>query len=111
MSTYRQEVIDRLNGLHAVACGLDGTQCYVNGIGIKALRSLIEEATALIRMGDVNRENPTNWDYIKAALDEEIDDGGASQEAAIWYHIALQERENRGHTKPGDVHGLQGRVA
>lgn len=31
---------------------------------------------------------PSNWDYIKAAIDEEIDDGGASCEAAIYYHIA-----------------------
>ena len=30
----------------------------------------------------------TNWEYIKAAIDGEIDDGGASAEAAIYYHIA-----------------------
>ena len=29
----------------------------------------------------------TNWEYIKAAIDGDIDDGGASEEAAIFYHI------------------------
>ena len=31
---------------------------------------------------------PSNWDYIKAAIDEEIDDGGASAESVIYYYIA-----------------------
>lgn len=31
---------------------------------------------------------PSNWDYIKAAIDGEIDDGGASAESTIFYSIA-----------------------
>ena len=30
----------------------------------------------------------TNWDYMKLAIDGEIDDGGASYEATIHYSIA-----------------------
>lgn len=45
----RKRVIQELNDLHVVACGLDGTQCYVNGIGIKQLRELIGDATKLLR--------------------------------------------------------------
>ena len=44
----QKSVIERLNNLHAVACGLDGTQCYVNGIGIRQLRELIRDATTLL---------------------------------------------------------------
>lgn len=29
----------------------------------------------------------TNWEFLKAALDDQIDDGGASCEAEIFYHI------------------------
>ncbi len=45
----REEIIKRLNDLHAVACGLDGTQCYVNGIGIRQLRELIVDATRCLQ--------------------------------------------------------------
>ena len=45
----RQSVIDRLNGIHAVACGMGNDQCYLNGIGIKQLQTLINDATALLR--------------------------------------------------------------
>lgn len=44
----QKSVIEKLNNLHAVACGLDGTQCYVNGIGIRQLRELIRDATTLL---------------------------------------------------------------
>ena len=30
----------------------------------------------------------TNWEYIKAAIDGEIDDGGAAAESTIFYNIA-----------------------
>lgn len=35
---------------------------------------------------------PTNWDYIKAAIDDEIDDGGAARESTIFYNIACPYR-------------------
>ena len=44
----QKSVIEKLNNLHAVACGLDGTQCYINGIGIRQLRELIRDATTLL---------------------------------------------------------------
>lgn len=43
-----KSVIKELNDLHAVACGLDNKQCYVNGIGIKHLRMIIKDATELL---------------------------------------------------------------
>lgn len=52
----RQSVIDRLNGIHAVACGLGNDQCYLNGIGIKQLQTLINDATALLKA----QEPPTD---------------------------------------------------
>ena len=33
----RDSVIERLNGIHAVACEMGNDQCYLNGIGIKLL--------------------------------------------------------------------------
>ena len=45
----REEIIKGLNDLHAVASGLDDSQCYVNGIGIRQLRALIDDATALLK--------------------------------------------------------------
>ena len=30
----------------------------------------------------------TNWEMMKAAIDDEIDDGGASWEATIYYNIS-----------------------
>lgn len=49
MEKRREQVIEMLNDLHAVACGLDDRQCYVNGMGISRLRALIDEATAVLR--------------------------------------------------------------
>lgn len=43
-----KSTIEGLNDLHAVACGLDGTQCYVNGIGIRQLRTLTQDTTSLL---------------------------------------------------------------
>ena len=45
----RQSVIERLNGIHAVACGLGNDQCYLNGIGIKQLVMLINDTTELLK--------------------------------------------------------------
>ena len=47
----------------------------------------------------------TNWEYIKAAIDGDIDDGGASEEAAIYYHIACPYygRDPRGKCVDNDV--------
>lgn len=45
----RQSVIERLNGIHAVACGLGNDQCYLNGISIKQLVMLINDATELLK--------------------------------------------------------------
>ena len=45
----QKSVIEKLNNLRAVACGLDGTQCYVNGIGIRQLRELIVDTTRLLQ--------------------------------------------------------------
>lgn len=38
----------------------------------------------------------TNWEYIKAAIDDEIDDDGASWEAAIYYHIECPHCNGQG---------------
>lgn len=43
------KVIAGLNNIHAVACGLDVDQCYLNCISIKQLRALIDDATALLK--------------------------------------------------------------
>lgn len=45
----RDKVIAGLNNIHAVACGLDVDQCYLNCISIKQLRALIDDATALLK--------------------------------------------------------------
>lgn len=29
----------------------------------------------------------TNWEYMQKAINDEFDDGGASQEAAVYYYI------------------------
>ena len=58
----RQSVINRLNGIHAVACGLGNDQCYLNGIGIKQLQTLINDATALLKA----QEPPTDEGIINA---------------------------------------------
>lgn len=36
---------------------------------------------------------PTNLDYIIAALTDQIDDGGASYEAVVHYHISCPHYE------------------
>ena len=58
----RQSVINRLNGIHAVACGMGNDQCYLNGIGIKQLQTLINDATALLKA----QEPPTDEGIINA---------------------------------------------
>ena len=45
----REQVIEGLNDIHAVACGLGDDQCYLNSIGIKQLQTLINDATELLR--------------------------------------------------------------
>ena len=44
----REQVIEGLNGIHAVACGMGNDQCYLNSIGIKQLQTLINDATKLL---------------------------------------------------------------
>lgn len=46
----RQSVINRLNGIHAVACGLSDDQCFINSIGINQLQTLINDATELLKV-------------------------------------------------------------
>ncbi|MBQ8962195.1 MAG: hypothetical protein IJ089_07595 [Clostridia bacterium] len=45
----RENVIEGLNDIHAVACGLGDDECYLNSIGIKQLQTLINDATELLR--------------------------------------------------------------
>ena len=45
----RGKVIEGLNDIHAVACGLGDDECYLNSIGIKQLQTLINDATELLR--------------------------------------------------------------
>ena len=45
----REQVIEGLNDIHAVACGLGDDQCYLNSIGIKQLQTLINDATELLK--------------------------------------------------------------
>lgn len=45
----REQVIEGLNDIHAVACGMGNDQCYLNSIGIKQLQTLINDATELLR--------------------------------------------------------------
>ena len=45
----KEQVIEELNGIHAVACGMGNDECYLNSIGIKQLQTLINDATALLR--------------------------------------------------------------
>ena len=45
----REKVIEGLNDIHAVACGLGDDECYLNSIGIKQLQTLINDATELLR--------------------------------------------------------------
>ena len=45
----RGEVIKGLNDIHAVACGLDNDQCFLNGISVWQLQTLIDAATELLK--------------------------------------------------------------
>lgn len=58
----KQSVIERLNGIHAVACGLGNDQCYLNGIGIKQLVMLINDATELLK---AQEPRVMTWDELK----------------------------------------------
>lgn len=49
-------------------------------------------------------KNPTNWDYIKAAIDDEIDDGGAARESTIFYNIACPYY---GNNPEAHCHGMK----
>lgn len=49
MKPDREKVINGLNDIHAVACGLGDDECYLNSIGIKQLQTLINDATELLR--------------------------------------------------------------
>lgn len=46
----REQVIEGLNDIHAVACGMGNDQCYLNSIGIKQLQTLINDATELLKV-------------------------------------------------------------
>jgi len=46
----REKVIEGLNDIHAVACGLGDDECYLNSVGIKQLQTLINGATELLRV-------------------------------------------------------------
>ena len=59
----RQSVIERLNGIHAVACGLGNDQCYLNGIGIKQLVMLINDATELLKAQEPIKPVIVNGEY------------------------------------------------
>lgn len=50
MMPDREKVIEGLNDIHAVACGLGDDECYLNSIGIKQLQTLINDATELLRV-------------------------------------------------------------
>ena len=50
--TDREKVIRGLNDIHAVAAGVGKDQCYLNGIGIRQLQTLIDEATELLKRDD-----------------------------------------------------------
>ena len=45
----REQVIEGLNGIHAVDWGMGNDACYLNSIGIKQLQTLLNDATALLR--------------------------------------------------------------
>ena len=49
MKPDREKVINGLNSIHAVACGLGEDECYLNSIGIKQLQTLINDATELLK--------------------------------------------------------------
>lgn len=49
MKPDREKVINGLNDIHAVACGLGDDECYLNSIGIKQLQTLINDATELLK--------------------------------------------------------------
>lgn len=59
----RQSVIERLNGIHAVACGLGNDQCYLNGIGIKQLVMLINDTTELLKAQEPIKPVIVNGEY------------------------------------------------
>lgn len=50
MKPDREKVINGLNDIHAVACGLGDDECYLNSIGIKQLQTLINDATELLKV-------------------------------------------------------------
>lgn len=75
----REQVIEGLNDIHAVACGMGNDQCYLNSIGIKQLQTLINDATELLM------EQPHVLD---------IDTLKASQRRAVW----LETRNGRVYT-------------
>ncbi|MBQ6123715.1 MAG: hypothetical protein IJI59_18525 [Clostridia bacterium] len=74
----REKVIEGLNDIHAVACGLGDDECYLNSIGIKQLQTLINDATELLRV-----EDPKVLSY------EELED--TMGDRAVWYEAFLTE--------------------
>ena len=80
MMADREKVIEWLNDIHAVACGIGEDQCYLNSIGIKKLQTLINDATELLRAQEprvmsleevLNAENtaePLWCEFIDCAL-------------------------------------------
>ena len=75
----REQVIEGLNGIHAVACGMGNDQCYLNSIGIKQLQTLINDAMELLR----EQPHVLDMDTLKA-----------SQRRAVW----LETRNGRVYT-------------
>jgi len=75
----REQVIEGLNDIHAVACGMGNDQCYLNSIGIKQLQTLINDATELL----MEQPHVLDMDTLKA-----------SQRRAVW----LETRNGRVYT-------------
>ena len=60
----RKQVIEGLNSIHAVACGMGGDQCYLNSISIKQFRTLINDATKILKEPVViGRWKPLKGDF------------------------------------------------
>ena len=94
----REQVIEGLNDIHAVACGLGDDQCYLNSIGIKQLQTLINDATELLKA-----QEPRDFSDSFIGLSEQsfmlphvmdVDTLKASQRRAVW----LETRNGKVYT-------------
>jgi len=73
MKPDREKVINGLNDIHAVACGLGEDECYLNSIGIKQLQSLINDATELLKAQEPC-EDAVSKQTVISALEGEYSD-------------------------------------